>query len=122
MLETLFTKYSGKVTCLFTVFPLPYHTFAFRASQAAHVIVGLNGSDAAFHTFAALMYANGGANQAPFFAPTLSTAAADAALVTLAVSLGYDKAAVTAGMASDAYNMDTRIGFKVRFDGGIARV
>ena len=97
-----------KISLILHTFPLPYHTFAFRAAQGAHVIYSLNKSAAGVFDFATLMFNK----QGDFYGADLNTTYVDGHIADLAATLGYAKADVLAGLADDNLNEDTRISWK----------
>jgi hypothetical protein len=96
------------VTYTLHTFPLPYHTYAFRAAQGAHVIASLNASAAAVYDYTSLMFAN----QGDFCGDGLNQTWVDAHIAQLATQLGYSASAVAAGLADGNLNEDTRISWK----------
>ena len=97
-------------------YPLPYHTFAFRAAHGAQVAKSLKG-DAGALAFATVIFEN----QEPFFGADLNTTWVDAHIVSLAAAHGYDAAAFAAGLADDNLNEAARIEWKVRQRAGVQR-
>jgi len=91
----LLKHYGNRISLILHTFPLPYHTFAFRAAQGAHVIYSLNKSA-----------------QGDFYGADLNTTWVDGHIADLAATLGYSKADVLAGLADDNLNEDTRISWK----------
>lgn len=79
---------------------VPYHTFAFRLAQGAHVIASLNASTYAVFDFATLAFQR----QGDFYGAGLNTSWVDNHIADLAATLGYDHAAVAAGLADDNLN------------------
>lgn len=109
-LTALRAHYGPRISFILHTFPLPYHTFAFRAAQGAHVVASLNATAPALAVFdyAATMFAN----QAGFYDASLSTTGANALIASLAAKLGYSQAAVLAGLADDNLNEATRVSWK----------
>lgn len=104
----LLNHYGSNISLILHTFPLPYHTFAFRAAQGAHTIASLNSSAQAVFDFATLMFAN----QGDFYGAGLTTTFVDGHIADLAATLGYSRAAVLAGLSDDNINENTRISWK----------
>ncbi len=104
----LLEHYGNRISLILHTFPLPYHTFAFRAAQGAHVIFSLNKTAKGVFDFATLMFKN----QGDFYGASLNTTWVDNHIAELAFTLGYAKADVLAGLADDNLNEDTRISWK----------
>jgi len=94
--KTVLNHYgTTKVSFIFHVFPLPYHTFAFLAAQGAQVVKSINGTDAGVYDYIDLIFTN----QDSFYSDTMTiTQVIDAYATLVAKSLPYTKAAFTAGM------------------------
>lgn len=100
--------YGSKISFILHTFPLPYHTFAFRAAQGAHVIASLNATRPAeaVYDYATMMFAN----QGDFYGADLNQTWVDNHIAQLASStLGYSVSDVAAGLADGNLNEDTRI-------------
>lgn len=111
-MAALRAHYGAKISFILHTFPLPYHTFAFRAAQGAHVIASLNTTSPAeaVYDYATMMFAN----QGDFYGPDLNQTWVDNHIAELASStLGYSAAAVAAGLADGNLNEDTRISVRV---------
>ena len=105
----LLAHYGSKISLILHTFPLPYHTFAFRAAQGAHVIASLNASSSqAVFDFATLMFTR----QGEFYGASLNQTWVDGHIADLAATLGYSRASVLAGLADDNLNEATRISWK----------
>ena len=103
--------YGNKISFILHTFPLPYHTFAFRAAQGVHVIASLNTTSPAQAAFdyATMLFTN----QNDFFGAGLNQSWVDQHIVDLVTAnLGYAAADVAAGLASSDLNEDTRISWK----------
>ena len=94
--KTVLNHYGpNKVSFIFHVFPLPYHTFAFLAAQGAQVVKSLNKTDQGVYDYIDLIFTN----QDSFYSDTMTiTQVIDAYATLVAKSLPYTKAAFTAGM------------------------
>ena len=111
VVNAVMAHYQGKISVTLHTFPLPYHTFAFRAAQGAHAIAAINKTSPAEAVFqyAGMMFAN----QGDFYGADLTTTQVDAHIAELAsTKLGYSSAAVAAGLADDNINEATRISWK----------
>ena len=111
VVNALLAHYQGKISVTLHTFPLPYHTFGFRAAQGAHAIAAINKTSPAEAVFqyAGMMFAN----QGDFYGADLTTTQVDAHIAELAsTKLGYSAAAVAAGLADDNINEATRISWK----------
>jgi hypothetical protein len=106
----LLAHYGKKISLILHTFPLPYHTFAFRAAQGAHVVASLNTTSPAeaVFEFAGLMFKS----QGDFYGADLNTTWVDNHIAELAATLGYDVSAVKAGLADGNLNEATRISWK----------
>ena len=108
-IKALVAHYGDNITVALHTFPLPYHTFAFRAAQGAHAIAALNSTPGpAVFDFATLIFAN----QQDFYGADLNTTWVDNHIAELATQLGYSKSDVAAGLADDNVNEATRISWK----------
>jgi hypothetical protein len=108
-IKALVAHYGNNITVALHTFPLPYHTFAFRAAQGAHAIAALNSTPGpAVFDFATLIFAN----QDDFYGADLNTTWVDNHIAELATQLGYSKSDVAAGLADDNVNEATRISWK----------
>ncbi len=108
MIQQLLRHYGSNITVALHTFPLPYHTYAFRAAQGAHAIASLNATPEAVFDFATLIFAN----QDDFYGADLNTTWVDNHIAELATQLGYKAADVAAGLADDGVNEATRISWK----------
>lgn len=103
-----------KVSLRLHFFPLPYHINAFKTAWTAHVIRALNGSDAGVFAWTDLLY-SGVQQQFWEGEPSvagLNTTGVELLLASTAAGLGYDAAAVYAGLQNSDFDEATRIGFK----------
>lgn len=106
-MTALRAHYGSRISFILHTFPLPYHTFAFRGAQGAHVIASLNTTAPALavYDYVGMMFAN----QGDFYGADLNQTWVDNHIAQLAsANLGYSAAAVAAGLADDNLNEDTR--------------
>lgn len=96
VLKQLLAHYKNSaVSFVLHSFPLPYHTWAFRCAQGAHVVRSINGTDASVLAYQEMMFDN----QGDFFDPSINQTWVDAHIVDLvSTHLGLPAASVAAGM------------------------
>lgn len=113
-LMSLRAYYGNKISFILHTFPLPYHTFAFRAAQGVHVVASLNHTSLESSALAAFDYATMiFLNQVDFFGGGLTQTWVDNHIAQLvSANLGYVAADVAAGLADGGLNEDTRVSWK----------
>jgi hypothetical protein len=118
MMQVLAHYGPDKVSMRLHIFPLPYHTWSFKAAMAAKVIHSLNGTDASVFDFANVMYTGCGGQgcQVNFYNDAVATNSSvqiEQALADLAAStLGYSASAVMQGLQDPNMDEAARITWK----------
>lgn len=114
-MRQLVPHYGDKVSFRLHVFPLPYHTYAFKAAMTAQVVRSLNGSDAGVIAFADLMYGSSSWNQQAFWNDAVAgntSTQIEAMYAQAASTIGYSASAVLQGLQDPNMDEAARIAWK----------